>query len=283
MTLLEGKAVVVTGAGRGLGRAYALDAAAHGAGVVVNDVDLAEAEAVATEIVAAGGRAVADGHSVAGWDSAAAIVETCLATFGQLDGFVANAGVIATGLPWEMTEERIRAVIDVNLLGALFCGTHALAAMVDQGHGSIAITTSSTHMGRPKLGVYGATKGALVTLTHSWAIDTMPTKIRVNAFSPSAQTRMSGASPTGVSAGSPPPERNAGIVTYLLSDRADGITGQVLQLRGEQIVVVAPPTLTEHTVSDPAWTAERVAGALDPLLRCHAQPVGWWPEGRKNP
>jgi NAD(P)-dependent dehydrogenase (short-subunit alcohol dehydrogenase family) len=283
MKLLEGKAVVITGAGRGLGRAYALDAAAHGAFVVVNDIDLPEAEAVAAEIVASGGRALADGHSVAEWDSAAAVVDACVAAFGRLDGLVNNAGIVAAGLPWDMTEAQIRAIVDVNLFGAVFCGTHALRIMAEQGHGSIVISSSSTHMGRPNLGVYGATKGALVTLTHSWAIDTMTTKIRVNAFSPSAQTRISGSSPTGVSAASPPPERNAGVVTYLLSDRAAGITGQVLQLRGEEIVIVAPPALTDHTVTDSAWTAERVADALDPLLRRRAQPVGWWPAGQTPP
>ncbi len=277
MNLLDGKAVVITGAGRGLGRAYALDAAGQGAAVVVNDIDGAEADGVVAEITAAGGRAVADHHSVASWDGAAGLIRTCLDAFGRLDGLVNNAGIVTAALPWEMTEARIRAVVEVNLLGAIFTGTHALSVMHEQGFGAVVNTASSTHMGRPKLGVYGATKGGIVTLTHSWAIDTMETKIRVNAFSPSAQTRMSGSSPTGVSASSPQPERNAPIVTYLLSDRADGITGQVLQLRGADIVVVAPPALTDHTVTDPEWTAERVVTALDPLLRAHAQPVGWWP------
>jgi len=100
---LDGRAVVVTGAGRGLGRAYAIAAAAEGAGVVVNDIDAAEAEAVADEIVAAGGAAVVSGDSVADARCADAVVTAATAHFGALDGLVNNAGVIEHGPPWELT------------------------------------------------------------------------------------------------------------------------------------------------------------------------------------
>src|SRR6478609_419272 len=100
MGVLDGEAVIVTGAGRGLGRAFALDAAREGASVLVNDVD-DTADAVATEITAAGGRALAVHGSVTSWEDAARIVERCVNAFGRLDGLVNNAGVIHKCSPWE--------------------------------------------------------------------------------------------------------------------------------------------------------------------------------------
>jgi NAD(P)-dependent dehydrogenase (short-subunit alcohol dehydrogenase family) len=270
---LDGKAIIVTGAAGGLGRAYALNAAAAGAAVLVNDIS-PDLEQVVAQIHKDGGRAAANVGSVDSWDNAAAIVNGCLEAFGRLDGLINNAGIIYSCPPQEAEEHRLAKVVSVNLLGALYVGTHALRVMADQRSGSVVNMTSASHMGTPQVGAYAATKGALASLTYTWAIDMEPLGVRVNGFAPSAWTQMSldaGKSPT---IPTPPPEANAPAVIYLLSDRADGITGQILQLRGDDIVVVRHPSLSEHFVTNPHWTVEAVAAELDPLLRTHLQPVG---------
>src|SRR4051812_40198773 len=109
--VLAGKRVIVTGAGRGLGESYARHAAAHGASVVVNDVDLDEAQRVVDAITAVGGQAVASGHSVASADDASALVALCCERFGGIDGLVNNAGVYHEARPWDERPERLRAIV----------------------------------------------------------------------------------------------------------------------------------------------------------------------------
>jgi len=274
MDVLDGKAVIVTGAGQGLGRAYALDAAAEGASVVVNDIDAAAAEKVAAEIAGAGGRAVPVVGSVADWDRAGDLVAVCLKEYGAVDGLVNNAGVLNLTPPWEESEMSIRRVVEVNLLGALFVGTHAVRAMMDEGSGSIVNITSSAQLGLSTMGTYGATKGALASLTYSWSVDLSGYFIRVNAYAPVARTAMTDMSPV-LPPDIPDPADNAAIVTYLLSDLADGITGQVIQRRGSRIVVLAHPRLTEHGAEADAWTVDTVVDRFDPVLRQHQEPVGY--------
>ena len=274
MGVLDGKAVIVTGAGRGLGRAFALDAGAQGASVVVNDIDADAAEKVAAEIAESGGHAVASVGSVADWDRAADLVATCLKEYGAVDGLVNNAGVLSLTPPWAEAEESIRRVVEVNLLGALFVGTHAVRAMIDQGSGSIVNITSSAQLGLGAMGTYGATKGALASLTYSWSVDLGGYFIRVNAYAPVARTAMAEMSPV-LPPDMPAPADNAAIVTYLLSDLSDGITGQVIQRRGDRLVVLAHPRLTEHGADADDWTVETVVDRFEPVLRQHQEPVGY--------
>jgi NAD(P)-dependent dehydrogenase (short-subunit alcohol dehydrogenase family) len=279
--VLTGKAIVITGAGQGLGRAYSLDAASHGAAVVVNDIDVAVADAVVAEIRAGGGTAEASHDSVTTWAGAHAIIDRCLSAFGRIDGLVNNAGVLQPGPIEKMDETQIRTTIEVNLTGALFVGRCALEHMIRQGSGSVVNNVSSSQMGHSQLSVYGATKGALATVTYSWAVELASTGVRVNAFSPSARTRMSGLSPDPASLKSPSPEGNAPVVTYLLSDAAEGVTGQVIQRRGNAFAVVAHPRVLPYTAAADAWSLETVIERFDPVLRAHLQQTGWPPpEGR---
>lgn len=273
MGILEGKSVVVTGAGVGLGRAYALHAAAEGAAVIVNDLIPEAAEATATHIMETGGTAVAIAGSVGSWADAERVIAACVENFGTIDGLVNNAGVIRVAEPWLATESDIRLMVETNLMGAIFIGVHALKVMVARGGGAIVNNTSSAQLGLPKMGTYGATKGALASLTYSWALDAAPHGIRVNAYSPVAETAMVDMS--SIPLGSlPTPEDNAPVVSYLLSDRAAGVSGQVVQRRGDSLVIMSHPDLTHHTATPSDWTAESVSQVLQPVMRAGAQPVG---------
>ncbi|ONH28014.1 SDR family NAD(P)-dependent oxidoreductase [Pseudofrankia asymbiotica] len=130
---LTGRAVVVTGAGRGIGEACARHAAELGAAVVVNDVDADVAVRVAAGIVAAGGRALAQPGDVSDWTAAEALVARCVAEFGAMDGLLNNAGIMRLARPEELDEATLRRVVEVNLLGAAFRGARAARTMVTQG------------------------------------------------------------------------------------------------------------------------------------------------------
>jgi NAD(P)-dependent dehydrogenase (short-subunit alcohol dehydrogenase family) len=271
--ILLGSSIIVTGAGDGLGRAYAIHAASEGASVLVNDVDGARAESVVSEITANGGIAVASVQTVADWDSAGKIVEAALAAFGKLDGLVNNAGVISIKEPAAEEEDSLRATVEVNLLGSLFVGTHVIRVLTAQQHGVIVNITSSAQLGIHQLGAYGATKGALASLTYGWSSDLASFNVRVNAYSPTADTQMTRRSPVPVG-DAPSSESNAPIVSYLLSDLARDISGQIVQRRGNSLVVMAHPDMTDHSVTVEEWTTERVATQFGPVLRLGRQPVG---------
>jgi NAD(P)-dependent dehydrogenase (short-subunit alcohol dehydrogenase family) len=164
--------------------------------------------------------------------------------------------------------------VNTNLLGAVFVGTHAMRHMIEQGSGSIVNITSTAQLGLPYMAVYGATKGALASLTYSWSMDLAPKNVRVNAYSPTAMTAMTAGSilQPGVV---PSAEENAGAVTYLLSDLSLGITGQVVQRRRNHLAVVSHPNMTDHTAVCTSWTAEDVKACFDSVLRENLQEVGW--------
>lgn len=280
MPMLAGKVVVITGAARGLGRAYALDAAREGAMVLVNDID-PEVRSVVAEIVDAGGQAVVNENTVTSWEGAGAMIAEALEAFGRIDGVVNNAGVLHVGPPWEETEDRIREDLDVNVLGSIFVGTHAMKAMMGQGGGSIVNSSASGVLGAPNRAVYCAAKGAVCSLTYSWAIDLAPHGIRVNAFSSVAETALSRSSQTPVPGGLPSAEANAPLVTYLLSDASEGITGQVVQRYQDGFMVLSHPDFTDHLAAVHDDSLAGVIDAFDPVLRAGLQPVRWYgPNGR---
>jgi short-subunit dehydrogenase involved in D-alanine esterification of teichoic acids len=174
------------------------------------------------------------------------VIDRCVDALGGLDGVVNNAGIYYTCASHEQERGRLETIVEVNLLGAMYVGTHAMRVMVEHGHGAIVNNASASHMGAPGTAAYAATKGALATLTYCWAIDMAPYGVRVNAFSPNASTRMTAESVNPAARNAPPVERNVPAVIYLLSDHADGISGQIVQLRDNDLVVLAHPQLSRR-------------------------------------
>lgn len=276
--LLGGRAIIITGAAHGLGAAYARHAAAAGAAVVVNDVDGDGAERVAGEIRAAGGDAAASDHSVTDAGQAADLVSYCRHTFGGLDGLVNNAGVRYEDPSWDDDAEHIRHSVEVNLLGALYCGSAALRVMHKQGRGAIVNASSRAQSGIPTSAVYAATKGALASLTYSWALDMLGHGVRVNAIAPQAQGTGTRRLNEPVSADDPTAEQMAPLVTFLLSDRADGVTGQIIRFGGRRdalnVGLMRHPrngTLLERAGG---WEVSELAEAFDTVLSAQLEPLG---------
>lgn len=277
---LQGKAIVVTGAARGLGRAYALAAVAEDASVVLNDLDADLLEEVVSEIVAAGGRAAAWPGSIADWASAEALVAHCVAEHGRLDGFVNNAAVFHVAVPWEEDERTVRRIVEVNVIGSIFCATHALRAMVAQRSGSLLNVVSAAHLGLREMGSYAATKGAIASATYTWALDAAPYGVRVNAISPVARTRMSTVWENRDEAhmDEPDPAEIAPLAAFLLSDSAAGITGQVVRLDAAGLSIMRQPHFEEAPVALPVRTFEAVAAAFAGPLAEGSCPVGFGAE-----
>ncbi|MGH3975174.1 MAG: SDR family NAD(P)-dependent oxidoreductase [Pseudonocardiaceae bacterium] len=278
MGILEGKTVVITGAGRGLGEAYALHAARSGASVVVNDVDGELAAAVADQIVRCGGRAVTSAQSVGDPDQASGIVERCLAEFGRIDGLVNNAALNYQALPWEEDLCAVRELIEVNVLGVLYCGIAAARAMRTQRAGSIINISSGSSLGQRCAGTYSASKGAIASLTYAWAVDLAGVGVRVNAVCPLAWTRMVERSSPAIQAHVTPkrtPDRVAPLISYLLSDLAEGITGQLVRFTGDQLLIMRQPGFKDPTLHRDSWTTEDIAAAFDGILDDHLEPFGF--------
>lgn len=262
MGVLEGKAVVVTGAGRGLGRAYALHAARAGAAVVVNDVDRELAEEVAVMIGGAGSRAVASGESVADPRQASLLIERCVAEFGTVDGLVNNAGVRYQAPAWEDDADRMRALIEVNVLGSLYCGGAAARVMRERGGGAIVNMASISAVGQPNAATYSASKGAVVSMTVAWAVELATSGIRVNAVCPVAWTRMAAADPKAPSNPEDSPDRIAPLVTYLLSDRASDVTGQVVRFARGKLYLLRQLAAKEPVLLRERWDVNDVSEAF---------------------
>ncbi|MFC0527313.1 SDR family NAD(P)-dependent oxidoreductase [Phytohabitans kaempferiae] len=279
---LEGKAIVVTGGGRGVGAACAAELARLGARVVVNDVDAAAAKRVAAGIEAAGGQAVAQPGDVSSRADAAALVGRCVDEYGRIDGLFNNAALMAVGDLGEYDEQAFRDLLDVNVVGVANCAAEAIGPMYRQGSGAILNVTSGAHLGLRHMSLYAATKGAVASLTYAWAAEAAGTGVRVNALSPFARGHMTRMTDDYLIAhghadapfAAPPPESNAPVVAYLLSDRAAGVHGQVVRIDGTRLSLMAHPAIIAPILDRPAWTADDVDRAFRELLGARQAPVG---------
>ena len=206
MTILAftDRVAIVTGAGNGLGRAHALALAARGARVLVNDVGAGPAQAVADEICAAGGQALAVAASVADPAAVASMVAQAVAAWGRVDILVNNAGILRDKSFAKMSLEDFRLVLDVHLMGAVHCSQAVWPLMVAQRYGRIVMTTSSSGLfGNFGQANYGAAKMALVGLMQTLSIEGARHGIHVNCLAPTAAT------PWPTARRSPTPQRSA--------------------------------------------------------------------------
>jgi NAD(P)-dependent dehydrogenase (short-subunit alcohol dehydrogenase family) len=255
-TDLSGRVAVVTGAGRGVFRAVALQMARAGAAVVVVDTggtvggggsNADVAEETAAEIRAAGGSALACSESVRTREGAAAIVASALDTFGRLDVVVNGAGIIRQNMIWDMPDEDFEAVLDTHLLGTWNCIRAALPTMLEQQSGSIVNCSSGVGVsGKLASSNYAAAKAGILGLTLAAALDLGPMGIRINAICPVGYSRMMDEEqawrstyPAEPSAPLPPDrfpvEAVAPLVVYLATDDAADVNGQILDCGGGSI------------------------------------------------
>ncbi|MGO4408837.1 MULTISPECIES: SDR family NAD(P)-dependent oxidoreductase [unclassified Brevundimonas] len=189
--MLQGRVAIVTGAGGGLGRRHALYLASQGARVVVNDLTEDAARAVADDIIAGGGEAIAAAGSVTDVDAVQRMVDAAMAQWGRIDILVNNAGILRDKSFAKMTMDDFRLVVDVHLMGAAICSKAVWEIMRQQNHGRIVMTTSSSGLyGNFGQANYGAAKLALVGLMQTLAIEGEKYGIRVNALAPTAATQM---------------------------------------------------------------------------------------------
>ncbi|QBI19396.1 SDR family oxidoreductase [Egibacter rhizosphaerae] len=247
-TDLEGRAILVTGAGGGLGRSHALLLAERGARVLVNDLggdlagqgqDPSAAEAVAAEITDAGGEAEADNGSVASEQDAVALVQRALDRFGRLDGIVNNAGILRDRSFAKMTREEFDAVLDVHLRGTFNVTSAAWPHLREQASGAIVNTTSGAGLfGNFGQANYSAAKMGIVGLTRTLAIEGARYGIRVNAVSPIATSRMTETILSEEQQELLAPEYVSPVVAYLLSD-ACRETGAIVAAGGGHVARVA--------------------------------------------
>ncbi|WP_378736838.1 SDR family oxidoreductase [Nocardia brasiliensis] len=290
MGSLDGRVAIVTGAGRGIGRAHALLLAAEGAAVVVNDLggnnegvgaDAGPARQVVDEIIAAGGRAVADTADIADWAGAKALVEQAITAFGGLDILVNNAGILRDAFIAAMDEAQWDAVIAVHLKGHFAVLHHAAAYWKEQSKAGRQVaasvintaSASGTFMPNPGQANYGAAKAGIAALTQVAALELERYGVRANAIAPVARTRLTLATPGmgAVFAAEVPegefdafaPENISPIVGYLASENCP-ITGKVFAVQGGAVSALDGWTATATIETDGPWQladlAERLPG-----------------------
>ena len=282
--MLTNKVVIVTGAGQGLGRDFALGLSAAGAKVVVNDVgaslageglDVGPANSVVEEIRAAGGEAVASDHSVAEWESAQQIVATAVEAFGRIDGVVNNAGIVRDRFFFNMTPDEWNAVLGVHLDGSFYVSRAAAPHFKNQGSGAyVHITSTSGLIGNNGQANYAAAKLGIVGLSHTIASDMARFGVRSNCIAPFAWTRMTDSIPTDTPEQQARVERLklmegrkvAPLAAYLLSEAAD-VTGQVFCVRANEIFLMSQSRPLRSVHRGEGWTPEAIAEHALPALR----------------
>lgn len=290
--VLEDKVVVVTGAGRGIGREFALLAARHGAKVVVNDLgsevtgegkDEKVAEQVVRDIKSFGGEAIANCDSVADYKSAEGIVEQAVATFGRIDGVINNAGILRDRIFHKMTAEEFDAVMKVHLYGAFNVSRAAATYFRKQESGAyVHMTSGSGLYGNFGQANYSAAKLGICGLSRSIALEMSRFRVRSNCIGPSAFSRMIEAIPTNTPEQAAhvekrrqtmSPARIAPMAVFLLSDLAKDVNGQIFSVRANEIYLVSQPRPIRSAHNSEGWTPATIAELVLPAFKSSLVPL----------
>ncbi|CAN7743585.1 SDR family NAD(P)-dependent oxidoreductase [Variovorax sp. LjRoot290] len=289
--MLEGKVALVTGGGRGVGRGIALALAEAGASVVVNDLGAGldgrpEAEQPALEVVSAiqavGGKAIADGGSVADWNAAHNMVKAAVDTFGRIDIVINNAGILRDAIFHRMSEQEFDDVIAVHLKGCFNVSRAAATHFKAQGSGSfVHMTSTSGLIGNFGQANYSAAKLGIAALSKSIAMDMQKFGVRSNAVAPFAWTRMIDSIPDETpeqkkrvdSLKKLVPERVAPFVVGLCADAASDVTGQIFGVRNNEIYLFSQPRPVRNAHRSEGWTPESVIETALPMLRAGFFPL----------
>ena len=283
--IAKDKVVLVTGAGGGIGREFALALGREGAKVVVNDLGASldgvgtnneRAQSVVDEIKAAGGEAIANGESVADWDAAARMVQLAVDTYGRIDCVINNAGILRDRFFFNMSKEDWHQVIDVHLHGAFYVSRAAATHFKAQQSGSyVHMVSTSGLIGNLAQANYSAAKLGIAALSKSIAMDMAKFNVRSNCISPFAWSRMISSIPTETPEQQARVERLqkmesskiAPLAVYLASDAGVGVSGQVFAVRANEIFLMSQsrPIRSMHT--EQGWTPESIANRAMPALK----------------
>jgi len=282
---VKDKVVLVTGAGGGIGRDFALALGSQGAKVIVNDIgasvqgeglDASRAQAVVDEIVQAGGVAVANTDSVSDWDAANRMVTQAVETYGRIDAVINNAGILRDRFFFNMSVEEWRAVIDVHLNGAFYVSRAAAPHFKSQGSGSyVHMVSTSGLIGNFGQANYGAAKLGMAALSKCIAMDMSKFNVRSNCIAPFAWSRMIGSIPTDTPEQKARVERLqrmetakiAPLAVYLVSDKAADVTGQVFAVRANEIFLMSQSRPLRGMHNSEGWTPEMIAERAIPAMR----------------
>jgi NAD(P)-dependent dehydrogenase (short-subunit alcohol dehydrogenase family) len=282
--MLNGKVIIVTGAGAGVGKGIAQEAARQGAKVIVNDLgvridgsgsDGGPAKQTVDEITASGGVAAANTDSVAEWGSAQKIIQQALDLYGRIDGVVNNAGNLRDIIFHKMAEEDFDAVIRVHLKGSWNMARAAAPHFKAQESGSfVHMTSTSGLIGNFGQANYCAAKMGIVGLSKAIALDMERFKVRSNCIAPFAFTRMVGTIPTDTPEGAErlkvnmrlEAEKIAPFTLALLTDAASSVTGQIFGVRNNEIYLFSQPRPIRTAHTSDGWTVESCVERVIPMF-----------------
>jgi NAD(P)-dependent dehydrogenase (short-subunit alcohol dehydrogenase family) len=290
--MLDGQTIIVTGAGRGIGREIALMAAQHGAKVLVNDLggsaegeggDRTVAEQVVEEIKQAGGQAIANGDSVSDPEGCERMLKSAVQAFGRIDGVVNNAGILRDRIFHRMSVVDWDAVIKVHLYGTFYMSKAAAPYFKEQNCGAfVHFTSTSGLIGNLGQANYSAAKMGIVGLSKSIALDMAKFGVRSNCVSPFAWSRLIGTIPVDTPEQKARVERIQNTMTaakiaplcvFLLSQRAAEVSGQIFAVRKDEICLMSQPRPIRSAHKDGGWTPDAIADSMLPAFKSAFYPL----------